>query len=100
MPEFMASLPIVAADGTMRKRLHGEGVSGNAHIKTGLLSDTRAIAGYVLDRGGRRQAVVMIANHPNAPQAEAAFDALLQWVRARAPARATAHPRDGAPHRP
>ena len=81
MPEFMASLPVAAADGTMRKRLHGEAVAGNAHIKTGLLSDTRAIGGYVLDRSGRRHAVVMIANHPNAPQAEAAFDALLQWVR-------------------
>ncbi|MGH8689958.1 MAG: D-alanyl-D-alanine carboxypeptidase/D-alanyl-D-alanine endopeptidase, partial [Burkholderiales bacterium] len=75
MPEFMASLPVVAADGTMRKRLHGEPVSGNAHIKTGLLSDARAIGGYVLDRSGRRHAVVMIANHPNAPHAEAAFDA-------------------------
>jgi D-alanyl-D-alanine carboxypeptidase/D-alanyl-D-alanine-endopeptidase (penicillin-binding protein 4) len=73
---------VVAADGTMRKRLHGEGVSGNAHVKTGLLVDTRAMAGYVLDRGGRRHALVMIANHPNAPQAEAAFDALLQWTRA------------------
>jgi D-alanyl-D-alanine carboxypeptidase/D-alanyl-D-alanine-endopeptidase (penicillin-binding protein 4) len=100
MPEFMASLPVVAADGTMRKRLHFEGVSGNAHIKTGLLSDTRSIAGYVLDRIGRRHAVVMIANHPNAPQAEAAFDALLQWVRARVPAPATASPRDASPLRP
>ena len=100
MPEFAASLPVVAADGTMRKRLHGEGVSGNAHIKTGLLSDTRAMAGYVLDRGGRRHAVVMIANHPNAPQAEAAFDALLQWIRARGPAPATGHRRDASPLRP
>jgi len=82
MPELMASLPLAAADGTMRNRLHGEPASGNAHIKTGLLSDTRAIGGYVLDRGGRRYAVVMIANHPSAPQAEAAFDALLAWVRA------------------
>lgn len=81
MPEFVASLPVVAADGTMRKRLHGEPVAGNAHVKTGLLSDARAIGGYVLDRSGRRHAVVMIANHANAPQAESAFDALLQWVR-------------------
>jgi D-alanyl-D-alanine carboxypeptidase/D-alanyl-D-alanine-endopeptidase (penicillin-binding protein 4) len=102
MPEFMASLPVVAADGTMRKRLHGEAVAGNAHIKTGLLSDTRAIGGYVLDRSGRRHAVVMIANHANAPQAEAAFDALLQWVRsgARGRAPATARPRDALPQRP
>ena len=63
--------------------------SGNAHIKTGLLHDTRSIAGYVLDRSGRRHALVMIANHP-APAGEAAFDALLQWVRARGPAPPTA----------
>ena len=102
MPELMASLPVVAADGTMRKRLHFEGVSGNAHIKTGLLSDTRSIAGYVLDRSGRRHAVVMIANHPNAPYADAAFDALLQWVRTspKAPAPATANPRGASPRRP
>ena len=98
MPEFMASLPVVAADGTMRKRLQGEGVSGNAHIKTGLLSDARAMGGYVLDRGGRRHAVVMIVNHPNAHQAEPAFDALLQWVRARGPAKA--RPPDASPARP
>jgi D-alanyl-D-alanine carboxypeptidase/D-alanyl-D-alanine-endopeptidase (penicillin-binding protein 4) len=106
MPEFMASLPVVAADGTMRKRLHGEAVAGNAHIKTGLLSDARAIGGYVLDRNGRRHAVVMIANHVNAHQAEPAFDALLQWVRggpvARATTRgpATGRPRDASPQRP
>ncbi len=102
MPELMASLPVVAADGTMRKRLHFEGISGNAHIKTGLLSDTRSIAGYVLDRNGRRHAVVMIANHPNAPDADAAFDALLQWVRSSPKARvpATASPPDASPHRP
>jgi serine-type D-Ala-D-Ala carboxypeptidase/endopeptidase (penicillin-binding protein 4) len=82
MPEFLSSLPVVAGDGTMRRRLHGEGVSGNAHIKTGLLADARAMAGYVLDRTGRRYAVVMIANHPNAPYADAAFDAVLQWTRA------------------
>jgi D-alanyl-D-alanine carboxypeptidase/D-alanyl-D-alanine-endopeptidase (penicillin-binding protein 4) len=76
----VSSLPVVAADGTMRKRLKGERVAGSAHIKTGLLSDARAIAGYVLDRQGRRQAVVMIANHANAPQADAAMDAFLEWV--------------------
>jgi D-alanyl-D-alanine carboxypeptidase/D-alanyl-D-alanine-endopeptidase (penicillin-binding protein 4) len=79
-PEFVSSLPLVAADGTMRKRMRGEGVAGRAHIKTGLLQDARSIAGYVVDRTGRRHAVVMFINHPRAPQAEAAFDALLAWV--------------------
>lgn len=80
MPEFMASLPVAATDGTMRRRLKGEGVSGQAHIKTGLLSDARAMAGYVLDRRGRRMVVVMLVNHPAAPQAQEALDALLRWV--------------------
>jgi serine-type D-Ala-D-Ala carboxypeptidase/endopeptidase (penicillin-binding protein 4) len=80
MPEFISSLPVVAADGTMKKRLLGERIAGNAHIKTGLLADARSIAGFVLDRNGRRHVVVMIANHPKAPQADAAMDALLQWV--------------------
>jgi len=90
MPEFVSSLPIVAADGTMKKRLHGERVAGNAHIKTGLLADARAIAGYVLDRDGRRYVVVMIVNHPKAHEAEAAVDALLEWVYDSATGRAPA----------
>ena len=80
MPEFAASLPVVAMDGTMRKRLLGERVAGQAHIKTGLLQDARSIAGYVLDRHGRRHAVVMIVNHPRAGQSQEALDALLTWV--------------------
>ncbi|MEX2197712.1 MAG: D-alanyl-D-alanine carboxypeptidase/D-alanyl-D-alanine-endopeptidase [Burkholderiales bacterium] len=80
MPELMASLPLAALDGTMRKRLHGELLAGQAHLKTGLLSDSRAMAGYLLDAQGRRHVVVMLINHPNAPRAEAANDALLRWV--------------------
>ena len=83
MPELLASLPLVAVDGTMRRRLKNGAIAGQAHIKTGSLSDVRAIAGYVLDRSGRRHAVTMIVNHPNAAQSQAAQDALLNWVYAR-----------------
>ena len=80
MPEFIASMPLLAVDGTMRKRLKGEQVAGSAHIKSGSLADVRAIGGYVLDRKGQRHAVVMMINHPNAHQAAAAMDELLRWV--------------------
>ena len=80
MPEFVASMPLVAVDGTMRKRLKGEQVAGSAHIKTGSLADVRAIGGYVLDRKGQRHVVVMMVNHPNAHQAQPAMDELLRWV--------------------
>ena len=102
MPELVASLPVAAADGTMRKRLRGERVAGRAHIKTGLLQDARSIAGFVLDRNGRRHVVVMIVNHPRAPEAQAAQDALLAWVYdgATAPARATSRQPGASPRRP
>ncbi len=90
MPELMASLPLAAVDGTMRKRLSGAEVAGQAHIKTGTLSGVRAIAGYVLDARGRRVVVVFIVNHANAGSAQPVQDALLRWVHARAPGDPTA----------
>ena len=80
MPELVASLPLVAVDGTMRKRLSGAAIAGQAHIKTGTLSGVRALAGYVLDRRGRTMVVVCIINHARASEARAPQDALLKWV--------------------
>jgi D-alanyl-D-alanine carboxypeptidase/D-alanyl-D-alanine-endopeptidase (penicillin-binding protein 4) len=87
MPELMASLPLVAYDGTMKKRLNDKGVAGQAHIKTGTLEGVKAIAGYVLDKNGKLDVVVFMINHPNAAAGQAAQDALLQWVYDAAPAR-------------
>jgi D-alanyl-D-alanine carboxypeptidase/D-alanyl-D-alanine-endopeptidase (penicillin-binding protein 4) len=80
MPELMASLPVAATDGTMKKRLKQNGIAGQAHIKTGSLEGVRNIAGYVLDKSGRRWIVVFFVNHAHAGGAQAAQDALLQWV--------------------
>jgi D-alanyl-D-alanine carboxypeptidase/D-alanyl-D-alanine-endopeptidase (penicillin-binding protein 4) len=80
MAEFVSSLPIAAVDGTMKKRLRERAVAGHAHIKTGSLKNVRAIAGYVHDAQGRTWALVFLVNHPNAAAAQAAQDALLEWV--------------------
>ena len=80
MPEFVSSMPLVAYDGTMRRRLKAQDVAGQAHIKTGSLNDTRSIAGYVLAASGKRYAIVSLINHPAAPAAQAAHDAFLNWV--------------------
>jgi D-alanyl-D-alanine carboxypeptidase/D-alanyl-D-alanine-endopeptidase (penicillin-binding protein 4) len=77
MPELMASLPISGVDGTMKAR---NVPPGAAHMKTGMLEDTRAVAGYVLAASGRRYVVVAIINHPNAGHGTAAHDALIEWV--------------------
>ena len=80
MPEFMASMPLVAYDGTMRRRLKARDIAGQAHIKTGTLNDVRTIGGYVLAASGRRYAVVCLVNHANLAGAQALQDAVLQWV--------------------
>jgi len=77
MPELMASLPISGVDGTVKSR---NMPTGAAHLKTGLLEDTRAVAGYVLAASGKRYVVVAIINHPNASRGTGAHDALIEWV--------------------
>lgn len=80
MPELMASLPVAAVDGTLRKRMKSAEVAGQAHVKTGSLSGVRSIAGYVLDAKGNRAVVVFMVNHANAFNAQAAQDAMLGWA--------------------
>ena len=80
MSELMSSLPLVAVDGTMRRRLANSELAGQAHIKTGSLNGVRAIAGYVLDARGRTVVVVCLVNHPRALAAQPLQDALLAWI--------------------
>lgn len=80
MPEFIASLPVVGIDGTMRRRLKDSPITGRAHIKTGSLDSVRSASGFALDRVGRRYAVTIVINHPRANLGQAVVDALLLWV--------------------
>lgn len=77
---FVESLPIVGIDGTMRHRLRNTPLVGRARIKTGTLDQVRAIAGYVSAANGDSYIVVSMINDPRAPAAQAAHDALLEWV--------------------
>lgn len=79
--DFEASLPVVGIDGTMRTRLRHEPLAGQAQIKTGTLSDVRAIAGYITAASGERYALALMINGPYAAsRALAAQDELLRWV--------------------
>ncbi|OZA27827.1 MAG: D-alanyl-D-alanine carboxypeptidase/D-alanyl-D-alanine-endopeptidase [Hydrogenophilales bacterium 17-61-9] len=78
--EFESALPIVAIDGTLKKRFNGSALTGNAHLKTGSLRDVSALAGYVVAASGQRVSFVMLVNHANARRSEAAQRALLEWV--------------------
>ncbi|MEK6595820.1 MAG: D-alanyl-D-alanine carboxypeptidase, partial [Pseudomonadota bacterium] len=80
MPEFISSLPIAAVDGTLKNRFTDTPVKELAHLKTGALNNVRALAGYLLDKMGRRVIVVFFVNHDQAGHSRVAMDALVQWV--------------------
>lgn len=80
--EFESALPIVAVDGTLKRRFNGSSLGGSAHLKTGTLRDVSALAGYVVTARGERVSFVMLVNHANAGRGEAAQRALLEWVHA------------------
>ena len=80
MPEFVAALPLAGRDGTARHRLESSPAAGYAHLKTGSLDGVVSMAGYVLDRRGRRHVVVMLTQHPEAQASRPAQDALVEWV--------------------
>lgn len=92
-PEFLATFPIAALDGAMRRRLADSPAASRARIKTGSLRDVWAIAGFVEDGSGEWYAVVAMIYRQGAKGAEAraALDALVDWV-----ARRGAKPEPGA----
>jgi D-alanyl-D-alanine carboxypeptidase/D-alanyl-D-alanine-endopeptidase (penicillin-binding protein 4) len=84
---FYNSLPIAGTDGTMRNRLMVQlrkflhlKKKPEARIKTGSLSDVRAISGYVMSKSGKMYAVTSFINHPNAWKGLEAHDQLLSWL--------------------
>lgn len=82
MPEFAASLPLSATDGTLKRMFRSREMQGRLRMKTGTLEDVKALAGYVNAASGRTFVTVVILNHPTAAQGsgEAIQNALVQWV--------------------
>jgi D-alanyl-D-alanine carboxypeptidase/D-alanyl-D-alanine-endopeptidase (penicillin-binding protein 4) len=78
--EFVASLPILGVDGSVKKRLKNSAAASHAHLKTGTLEGVKTIAGYVKSKHGTDYTVVFLINHPNARAGQDAQDKLLEWV--------------------
>ena len=78
--ELLRSLPVAGEDGTMSMRLTSSIAKGKAYLKTGTLTDTRAVAGYVQARSGKTYAVAAIINDPKAGKGVAALDAFIEWI--------------------
>lgn len=101
--ELIASLPLVAMDGTMHNRLRDTGLRGEGHIKTGSLTNVRAVAGFTRDRDNTTWAVSAIINTPAAWKSQAVLDDVLEavgaqpYTNAAAISRSDNHPGRNAP---
>jgi D-alanyl-D-alanine carboxypeptidase/D-alanyl-D-alanine-endopeptidase (penicillin-binding protein 4) len=82
MPEFAASLPLSATDGTLKRRFKSPEMQGRLRMKTGTLDDVTALAGFVSAASGRTFVTVVVLNHPGAGQGagESIQTALVEWV--------------------
>lgn len=82
MPEFAASLPLSATDGTLRNRFNSPGMQGRIRLKTGHLDNVSALAGFVNAASGKTYVVVIMVNSPGAQggSGEAVHAELIRWV--------------------
>ncbi|HEY6641556.1 D-alanyl-D-alanine carboxypeptidase/D-alanyl-D-alanine endopeptidase [Povalibacter sp.] len=82
MPEFAASLPLSAVDGTLRNRFRAAGMQGRLRLKTGRIDDVSGLAGFVNAASGKTYVVVILVNHPGAQNGSADIvqAELIRWV--------------------
>ena len=80
MPEFMSSLSVPGVDGTLAARFRNEDLAGRSHLKTGTLNQVSAIAGYMLNRRGRRLIVVIQQNGSRASRGADIQNEILRWA--------------------
>ena len=82
MPEFAASLPLSATDGTLRKRFRAPEMQGRLRMKTGTLEGVSALAGYVNAASGRTYVTAIVLNHPGVESGpgEQVQAALIEWI--------------------
>ena len=82
MPEFAASLPLSAVDGTLRNRFRAAGMQGRLRLKTGRIDDVSGLAGFVNAASGKTYVVVILINHPGTQNGSADIvqTELIRWV--------------------
>jgi len=82
MPEFAASLPLSATDGTLRNRFQAAGMQGRLRLKTGRIDNVNALAGLVHAASGKTFVVVIIINHRDAHLGvgETVQAELIRWI--------------------
>lgn len=61
---FRAALPVAAVDGTLRSRMRGTPAASNVRAKTGTLSSSTTLSGYLFTAAGERLVFSLMINNP------------------------------------
>lgn len=61
---FRAGLPVAGVDGTLRNRMRGTPAANNVRAKTGTLSSSTTLSGYLFSAAGERLAFSLMINNP------------------------------------
>lgn len=79
---FRGALPMAGVDGTLENRMVGTPAQGNVRAKTGSLSNTRSLSGYVTTADGRQLLFSVLVNSYSAKPAQvtAAQDSIAAWL--------------------
>lgn len=93
--DLMASMPLIAMDGTMARRLRNAGMDGLGRIKTGYLENVRSIAGYTRDESDTTWAVVGMVNTDPAWNGQSVLDRILYSLHHKPPVGTTLSQADG-----
>ena len=80
MPEFVASLPNMGIDGTLKNRGKKLSVAKHAYLKTGSIQNVSAIAGYIFDKNNDIKVFVFMVNDPKANESSKIQDDLIEWA--------------------
>ena len=83
--DLMASMPLIAMDGTMARRLRNSGLDGKGRIKTGYLENVRSIAGFTRDDTDTTWAIVGMVNNDPAWNGQAVLDRIIYSLHYRPP---------------
>ncbi len=82
LPEFAASLPLAATDGTLRHRFRSSAMQARLRMKTGRIDDVSSLAGYVHSTSGASYIAVVIVNASGAESGpgEQIQNAVVNWL--------------------
>lgn len=66
-PQFIASLPAIGAEGTIKNRLKGSAAGGRVRAKTGTMVHVRNLSGYVTTNDNETLIFSILCNNHDAP---------------------------------